>query len=245
MAERSRSILICSCEDTIPLDAEAVRRVCRDSVVIAGRQFCRSELERFRKAAAAGEQITVACTQEAPRFDEIADEIEGSGALTFVNIRETAGWSKDAADAGPKMAALIAASASPFRKLHSCRWPAMASRFFMGQTSATIEAANLLKDHLDITVLIKPNAEIATAPGNRIPRGEGHHPRGQRLSRRIRDSSIDDYATSSLSRVAPWNSAHSRDGATSRCDILVDLSGGPPLVCRGRFCAMATCAPIQ
>ena len=66
MAERPRTILICSCEDTIPLDGEKVRRICRDSIVIEGRQFCRAELERFRKAAAAGEPVLVACTQEAP-----------------------------------------------------------------------------------------------------------------------------------------------------------------------------------
>ena len=32
MAEGPRNILICSCEDTVPLDSEKVRRVCRDSV---------------------------------------------------------------------------------------------------------------------------------------------------------------------------------------------------------------------
>src|SRR5689334_5455150 len=105
MADQPRSILICSCEDTMPLDPEMARRVCRNSVVVEGRQFCRTELERFRKAAATGQQMTVACTQEAPLFEEIAGEIEGSGALNFVNIRETAGWSKDASHAGPKMAA--------------------------------------------------------------------------------------------------------------------------------------------
>ena len=102
MAERPRTILICSCEDTMPLDGEAVGRACRDSVVIEGRQFCRAELERFRRAAASGEPITVACTQEAPLFGEIAGEAEVEAELTFVNIRETAGWSKDAAKAGPK-----------------------------------------------------------------------------------------------------------------------------------------------
>ena len=54
MAERPRKILICSCEDTMPLDGGAVRRVCQGANVSEGRQFCRAELERFR-AAAAGE----------------------------------------------------------------------------------------------------------------------------------------------------------------------------------------------
>ena len=174
MAERPRTILICSCEDTMPLDGEAVRRACRDSVVIEGRQFCRAELERFRKAAAGGEQVTVACTQEAPLFDEIAGEIEGSGALTFVNIRETAGWSKDAAKAGPKMAALIAASAEPAPEIPFVPLASDGVTLLYGKDEQVIEAANLLKEHLDVTVLIKPEAEIAPMTGDRIPGGEGH-----------------------------------------------------------------------
>src|SRR5215470_5193378 len=102
MAERPRKILICSCEDTIPLDGARVERACRGADVLRGRQLCRAELERVRDAAARGEAITIACTQEAPLFVEIGD-----AAMTFVNIRETAGWSRDAKAAGPKIAALI------------------------------------------------------------------------------------------------------------------------------------------
>ena len=45
------NIVICSCEDTMPLDAEAVRRGCRGSVSTA-EHLCRAEIERFRTAAA-------------------------------------------------------------------------------------------------------------------------------------------------------------------------------------------------
>src|SRR5262245_31385731 len=107
MAERPRTILICSCEDTMPLDGEAVSGVRRCAELMGGRQLCRAELARFRKALTGGGAVTVACTQEAPLFSEIAGEIEGSAEPTFVNIRETAGWSKDAAEAGPKIAALV------------------------------------------------------------------------------------------------------------------------------------------
>ena len=60
MADRPRSILICSCEDTMPLDGEAVSRVCRDTVVVEGRQLCRAELDRFRKVAGTGAPVVVA-----------------------------------------------------------------------------------------------------------------------------------------------------------------------------------------
>ena len=86
MAERPRNILICSCEDTMPLDGDAVRRGCRGAEVIEGRQLCRAELERFRAVAAGGEPIIVACTQEAPLFAEVAAAIEDSGATDASSI---------------------------------------------------------------------------------------------------------------------------------------------------------------
>src|SRR5437899_13001755 len=106
MADRPPNILICSCEDTMPLDGSAVGRGCRGAEVLTARQLCRAELEKFRAAAADGEPLIVGCTQEATLFSEVA-----GSAVTYANIRETAGWSKDAHEAGPKMAALLAAAA--------------------------------------------------------------------------------------------------------------------------------------
>src|SRR5258708_19720591 len=91
MADQPRRILICSCEDTMPLDAEAVRRGCRSSQVTTARQLCRSELDRFREAAASRDPVIVACTQEAPLFAEIAAGGEGRPDIRYVNIRQPPG----------------------------------------------------------------------------------------------------------------------------------------------------------
>src|ERR1700704_2645574 len=97
MADRPTKILICSCEDTMPLDGSAVQRGCRGAEVLTARQLCRAELEKFRAAAAGGEPLIVGCTQEAPLFSEVAEEMKASAPLTFVNVRETAGWSDQGA----------------------------------------------------------------------------------------------------------------------------------------------------
>src|SRR3954465_9574843 len=112
MTER-RQILLCSCEDTMRLHAGAGRRRCGGAKVTTAQHLCRAEIERFRAAAAPGEPLIVGCTQEAPRFSEAAEETKTSTPLTFVNLRETAGWSDQGAKAGPKMAALIAAAVEP------------------------------------------------------------------------------------------------------------------------------------
>ncbi len=97
MADRPREILICSCEDTMPLDAAAVRRGCRGHPGYDSRQLCRAELDQFRKAASSGEPIIVGCTQEAPLFSEVGEGENADADIRFVNMRETAGWSTDAA----------------------------------------------------------------------------------------------------------------------------------------------------
>ena len=53
MAEK-RTILVCSCEDTMPLDTAAIERGCRGANVETARQLCRAELERFAGRAAGG-----------------------------------------------------------------------------------------------------------------------------------------------------------------------------------------------
>src|SRR5207244_9671120 len=72
MADRQRKILICSCEDTVALDGQAITRGCRGAAVLPARQLCRAEVDTFRTAAAGGAALMVGCTQEAPLFAELA-----------------------------------------------------------------------------------------------------------------------------------------------------------------------------
>src|SRR5215207_6631181 len=173
MADQPRQIVVCSCEDSIPLDADALRAACKGVDVTSGRQFCRAELDRFRGLAAAGGDITVACTQEAPVFsDAIADN--GKVRLNFVNIRENAGWSRDATKAGPKIAALIAAAAEPTPDFPLVSMTSDGVILIYGRDEKAIEAAELLKDHLDITVLISKPAGLSPRRVTDYPVAKGN-----------------------------------------------------------------------
>ncbi len=228
MAEGPRQILICSCDDTMPLDGDAVRRVCRKAKVQEGHQFCRAELERFRKLAAGGEPMLVACTQEAPLFAQVAEEIKGGGALGFVNIRETAGWSKDAAAAGPKMAALIAAAAEPVPAFSFVPLNSEGVTLIYGRDEQALQAADLLKDHLDLTVMIKPPADVAPTRVTEFPVVKGTI-RSARGYLGAFELTVDDYAAPHPSSRGALTFAPARNGAVSRCDIVLDLSGDPAL----------------
>ena len=76
--------------------------------------LCRREAGAFQRAVQGRETVVVACTQEQALLSELAEQTEGAVApIRFVNIRENAGWSREGAQATPKMAALLAAARLP------------------------------------------------------------------------------------------------------------------------------------
>ncbi|MEA2863435.1 MAG: hypothetical protein QOC84_1391 [Bradyrhizobium sp.] len=219
-------LLICSCEKTMPLDTEAIGRGCPARITQAN-QLCGLELERFKAALADGGPVTVACTQEAPLFKEVA-EVSPQVQLTFVNIRETGGWSNEAAAAGPKAAALIAAAEEDMPPISLVTLESSGVALIYGRDEIAIEAAQRLADRLDITVLLTRPGEVTPRRTNEFPvlKGTIRNARGH-LGRFELD--IDDYALPSPSSRARLVFGPSRDGATSTCDLVLDLSGGAPL----------------
>jgi hypothetical protein len=135
-----RDILTCSCEDTMPLDTQALRHGCRGARLVIGHQFCRHEFQRALELVATGAPITMGCTQEAPLFRDIA--AESGGDVTFVNLRGNAGWSADAASAGPKMAALAAAAAEPMPDVPFVNLKRKGVILVYSRDERAIEAAN-------------------------------------------------------------------------------------------------------
>jgi ferredoxin len=228
MADRPRNILICSCEDTMPLDASAVRRGCGGSQVTTARQLCRAELDRYRAAVAAGDALVVGCTQEAPLFSEIAAAAAGDADVRYANIRETAGWSAEAANAGPKMAALLAVAAAPAPAVALVTLTSEGVILIHGRDEQAIEAADLLANHLDVTVLIAPPAAVTPRriTGFPVVKGRIRLAKGHLGAFEL---TIDEYAQPSPSSRGVLAFGPARDGAASRCDILLDISGNAPL----------------
>ena len=204
------------------LDLDAVRRGCRGASVEAGRELCRRELERARGILAES-PATVACTQEAPLFSEIA-----AHPVTFTNIRENAGWSNEGRHAGPKMAALLAAAAEPMPETAFVSLTSEGVVLIYGRDEQAIEAARLLESRLDVTVLL-------TSPGDVTPPRVTDFPVVKGTIRSAQghlgafDLMVDDYAVPTPSSRERLVFGPARDGAVSRCDIILDLTGGAPL----------------
>ncbi|MGH6741293.1 MAG: 4Fe-4S dicluster domain-containing protein, partial [Bradyrhizobium sp.] len=182
----------------------------------------------FKAALADGVAITVACTQEAPLFRDVAEDLAPSSALTFVNIRETAGWSKDAAAAGPKAAALIAAAAEETPPIALVTLESDGVALIYGRDEVAIEVGRRLGDRLDITVLLTKPGDVTPRHTNEFPvlKGSVRNARGHLGQFEL---TIDDYAFPAPSSRRRLEFGVPRDGAVSTCDIVLDLSGGLPL----------------
>ena len=220
--------MLCSCEGTMPLDTGAVARGCRGAKVETARQLCRGELERFRTRAASPGALTIACTQEAPLFEEVAATAGRTAPITYANVRETAGWSHEASRAGPKMAALLAAAAEAMPPVPLVEVESAGVILIYGRDERAIEAGDLLQAHLDVTVLIAPPATIAAGRTTEFPvvRGSIRTARGHFGGFEL---SVDGFAEPQPSSRGTLAFGPGRDGARSNCDIILDLAGGVPL----------------
>ena len=221
-----RTLLVCSCEDTMPLDPAALKRGCRGAEIVSGRELCRAEVERARALFTSGEPVTIGCTQEAPLFREIAGE--KADGLTFANIRESAGWSTEATKSGPKMAALLAAAAEPMPDVPFTHLESAGVALIYGRDERAIEISNLLEKHLDVTALITRPDELTPPRTTEFPLAKGTI-RTAKGHLGAFELLVDNYALPHPSSRGALVFEPPRDGAVSCCDILLDVSGGPPL----------------
>lgn len=246
MAGNRRKIFVCSCEKTMPLDPARLAKALAgqgdgqgsihaeghtESEVIAGHQLCGAELERVRPALAAGGEVLIACTWQAPLFSEVAEELERESPPLFANIRETAGWSKQAGDTvstHAKMAALIAAAAEPMPPAPYVTLESRGVALIYGHGEEAIAAGRTLADRLDITVLLSEGAATAPPMSGEFPvfAGKVRQAKGWLGAFEV---TIDGFAIPAPSSRDVLRFGEARNGAVSQCDILIDLSGGQPL----------------
>jgi ferredoxin len=223
-----RKIIVCSCEASMPDFGHSVARACQGAGVETGRQFCGGELDRLRAAISDAEAVTIGCTQQAPLFTEVAAELGFGGDLVFANIRETAGWSDQAAAAGPKAAALLAMASE---RTQPPRLVTLSSRgviLIYGCDVTAIEAGTKLAGKLDVTVLLSRPRDVAPHRRWEFPVMQGTI-RNAKGHLGAFEMIVDDFAAPATSSRARLRFGESRDGAVSHADIVLDLSGGMPL----------------
>jgi ferredoxin len=129
--------------------------------------LCRREAPEFQRAAKSGDDLLVACTQESRLFLELNEQTVGAPSVAerpirFVNIRETGGWSKDAAKATPKIAALIAAAQLPDAEpVPTVTYKSAGRCLVIGDADDAERAAAMLGGGLQASLLVTGGGTLA------------------------------------------------------------------------------------
>src|SRR5437867_2369625 len=164
MSIRDKTLHLCNCNRTMPLDAAALARALELAGPLPMRtELCQKELAAF--ADAADGDVVVACTQEARLFGDVADDGGKTQTIRFVNIRENAAWSAEGRAATPKIAALLAAAALPEPDpVPRVAFKSEGQLLIIGPADVALHWANALASELAVTVLI-----TGRAIGNELP----------------------------------------------------------------------------
>ena len=140
----------------MPLDPTSLGAALNENLTLHS-TLCRREAGSFQQAIQSGEDVVVACTQEKRLFTELAEQTVGaSSPIRFVNIREMGGWSKDAKQSSPKLAALLAVAQLPEPEpVSTVTYKSAGRALIIGNIADAERAAALLGDELDITIFTK------------------------------------------------------------------------------------------
>jgi hypothetical protein len=176
--------LICDCNKTMPLQAKSLGTALGESLTLHS-SLCRREAGAFQQAIRGPGEVVVACTQEKKLFAEVGAHTEGAVApIHFVNIRETGGWSRDAAQAMPKIAALLAAARLPDAEpVPTVTYRSAAGCWSSGPVQQGERVAALVGDAMEVTVFAQGGPVRRTARCRCWPAASTRWPAGSVRSR--------------------------------------------------------------
>ncbi len=229
---KPQTLIACDCAGTMSLDTEALQQGCGAERIVACSRACTADLDRVVKALSGEGMVLVACGQEAARFETLAGEIAAESGraapLICADIRDRAGWCAEGS-ATAKQAALLAEAVldAPMTPLFDIESPGTC--LVLGRGEAALEAAGRLAESgLAVTCVLDDREELPPEPPASFDLAHG------RLRRA--SGSLGGFAVR-FDRFAPLDPAGRgmpgfappRDGAVSQCDIILDLSGHPPL----------------
>ncbi len=137
----------------MPLEPQTLGAALHEELTLHS-ALCRREAPAFQQAIRSGDDVVVACTQEKKLFAELGQRTEGAvSPIRFVNIRETGGWSRDAAQAGPKLAALLAQAHLPEPEpVSTVTYTSNGRLLIIGALDQAEQVAELVADVLDVTI---------------------------------------------------------------------------------------------
>jgi ferredoxin len=154
----------------MPLQTQKLGQALGESLTLHS-TLCRREAGAFQKAIQTGQEVVVACTQEKKLFAELATQTAGATSpIKFVNIREMGGWSRDAQNSSPKLAALLAAAHLPEPDpVPAVPFKSEGRLLIIGPIDQAEKAAALVSDVLQVVIFSQGAGEGGGAQSRQYP----------------------------------------------------------------------------
>ena len=218
-------LILCDCAGTQSPDPDRISQACDAACSKVHTALCTREIELAAHLMQTGDDLVIACGQETEVFSELAEEL-GVDQPGFVDLRDRAGWSDQGQDAAPKMAALAAEALVPQPVTRSIDVVSEGTCCVIGPGEIVFDLAAVLSESLAVTVLLTDAAEPLGRSFD-VVRG-----RVRSLSGALGGFSLklDQVRQLEPGGRGAFGWSDPRDGATSRCDIVIDLTGDAPLV---------------
>lgn len=217
-------LITCDCLGSQVIDADGLSKATGLDVAKPCTALCTTQIDRAQKALEAGDAV-FACTQESRVFEELAEALERPTPPT-IDLRDRAGWSDDDTDKTPKMAALIADSLLPAAPEKTLDVVSEGLCLILGPSDIALDAAEQLKDHLGVTVLLTDSAAIPDSRAYDVIVGQLHKAAGAFGNFSITINALQQINAGGR---GDFTLTDPRDGAVSQCDIILDLRGDTPL----------------
>lgn len=220
----AKTLLVCDCLGSQNVDFAALDAATGLACTRCYTSLCTDQIDHAAKAMAAGD-VVIACQQEAHQFAALAEDMD-IAPPAFVDIRDRAGWTDDTASTTPKMAALIADAQLALPQYKSVDIISEGTCLIIGPDHIALPAAEKLADVLSVTVLLPSGSEIT--PTSACDTITGTLASATGTFGRF-DIQIDAFQQSVAGGRGTPALTIPKDGAKSRCDIILDLTGGTPL----------------
>ncbi len=217
-------LILCDCEGSQNLHPDKIEAATGLPCSKVFTSLCSDETQAAAKLIAAG-ACTICCGQEMRFFEEVAEDLDVD-VPGFLDLRDRAGWTDDVRDTGPKMAALAADAALAPAPTKTIDLVSEGLCLIIGSAGTVFDAAERLAGTLGVTVLQLDDGDPPPTRSYDVIRG--------RIGKVVGALAGFELSFDGFSRIQPggrgeWRWSAPRDGASSDCDIILDLSGHEPL----------------
>ncbi len=224
------NLFICNCEKTMDIDGKKISNSCglKNEVNIYN-SLCKNELDTFSNLTRNSEnkEFLICCTQEKEVLNQTNPNPEEK-IFNFLNIRETAGWSKDSKNSSAKISALIKSASLSAPLTNSISLVSEGRCLIYCEDETGIMMGKNLSTHLGVTVMLSNYDENILADNfvSCISRGKITQASGSFSDFKIL---LDNFSEANPNSKSTIEFSEYANNVESSCDIIIDLTSNPPL----------------